>query len=406
MRNYIELTKPRITILILICAAVGFAFGTAGPTRIATLVHTLLGTALMASGTAALNQWYEAAGDSKMRRTRMRPIPARRIPRERALCFGLFLSVAGFVDLWLGTNRLAALLGLFTLVSYLLIYTPMKQRSPVCTTLGAIPGAMPPLIGFAAASGTSTREAWALFLILFAWQFPHFYSIAWLYREDYARAGIRMLHPICRAIFATGGAPPTHARDGWRRLCYGSFSRHVGLAARRSAFRPAKDCRSRQANPPRDCPVPADSVASSVGRSARNNIRRAGSSGRRIARRLFVPRFRQLPKPQTPRRHPRVLIALQLQHFPHHELRYGNCVKTGMQTMPESELITAGQQGDRAAISELFGRHYSYCLHVARGFCARKTMPKMRFNPRYCPLSDMLPIFAATPASELGSLEL
>jgi protoheme IX farnesyltransferase len=193
MRNYIELTKPRITILILICAAVGFAFGTAGPTRIATLVHTLLGTALMASGTAALNQWYEAAGDSKMRRTRMRPIPARRIPRERALCFGLFLSVAGFVDLWLGTNRLAALLGLFTLVSYLLIYTPMKQRSPVCTTLGAIPGAMPPLIGFAAASGTSTREAWALFLILFAWQFPHFYSIAWLYREDYARAGIRML---------------------------------------------------------------------------------------------------------------------------------------------------------------------------------------------------------------------
>jgi len=193
MRNYIELTKPRITILILICAAVGFVVGTTGPIRIATLINALLGTALMASGTAALNQWYEAAADSKMRRTRMRPIPNGRIPRDRALYFGLFLSVAGFADLWLGTNRLAALLGLFTLLSYLLIYTPMKQRSPACTTLGAIPGAMPPLIGFAAASGTSTREAWALFLILFAWQFPHFYSIAWLYREDYARAGIRML---------------------------------------------------------------------------------------------------------------------------------------------------------------------------------------------------------------------
>lgn len=193
MRNYIELTKPRITTLILICAAVGFVFGTVGPIRIATLVHTLLGTALMASGTAALNQWYEAAADSKMRRTWIRPIPTGRIPRNRALCFGLTLSVAGFADLWLGTNRLAALLGLFTLLSYLLIYTPMKQRSPACTTLGAIPGAMPPLIGFAAASGTPTREAWVLFFILFVWQFPHFYSIAWLYREDYALAGIRML---------------------------------------------------------------------------------------------------------------------------------------------------------------------------------------------------------------------
>jgi protoheme IX farnesyltransferase len=193
MQKYLELTKPRITALILVCTAVGYVFGSARPVRISTLVYALLGTALMASGTAALNQWSEAAVDGQMRRTRLRPIPTGRIERAHALSFGIGLAVAGFGVLWLETNLFAALLGLFTLLSYLLIYTPMKLRSPACTTIGAIPGAMPPLIGFVAASGTLNSQAWALFLILFIWQFPHFYSIAWMYRDDYARGGIRML---------------------------------------------------------------------------------------------------------------------------------------------------------------------------------------------------------------------
>lgn len=193
MQKYLELTKPRITALILVCTAVGYVFGSAGPVRIGTLVYALLGTALMASGTAALNQWYEAATDGQMRRTRLRPVPTGRIARANALFFGTGLAVAGFGVLWLETNLFAALLGLFTLLSYLLVYTPMKLRSPECTTIGAIPGAMPPLIGFVAANGTLSREAWALFLILFIWQFPHFYSIAWMYRDDYVRGGIRML---------------------------------------------------------------------------------------------------------------------------------------------------------------------------------------------------------------------
>ena len=193
MQKYLELTKPRITALILVCTAVGYIFGSAGAVRISTLIYALLGTALMASGTAALNQWSEAEADGQMRRTRLRPIPTGRIARAHALFFGIGLAAAGFGVLWRETNLFAALLGLFTLSSYLFIYTPMKLRSPACTTIGAIPGAMPPLIGFVAASGTLSREAWALFLILFIWQFPHFYSIAWMYRDDYARGGIRML---------------------------------------------------------------------------------------------------------------------------------------------------------------------------------------------------------------------
>ena len=153
----------------------------------------MLGTALIASGTAALNQWYERAADSLMRRTAHRPLPCGRIAPGRALAFGVALSVAGFLDLWLGANLLAAAIGAFTLMSYLFLYTPLKRRTWWSTTIGAVPGAMPPVIGFAAAAGTLTPEAWTLAAILFLWQFPHFYSIAWMYKEDYARAGIRML---------------------------------------------------------------------------------------------------------------------------------------------------------------------------------------------------------------------
>ena len=195
MGRYLELTKPRITCFILMSTAIGFVCGMNAGTHWTwlTMLHTLIGTALIASGTAALNQWYERDADARMDRTMARPIPSGRVTAPHALLFGIFLSVAGFVDLWLGANLLTALLGLFTLASYLFLYTPMKQRSPHSTTLGAIPGAMPPLIGFAAASGTLNWDAWILYAILFLWQFPHFYAIAWMYRADYARAGIRML---------------------------------------------------------------------------------------------------------------------------------------------------------------------------------------------------------------------
>jgi protoheme IX farnesyltransferase len=196
MRDYLELTKPRITILILICTAVGYLFGCRSAFRLVTLIQVLLGTALMASGTSALNQSYEVDSDARMRRTRDRPIPGGRIKRGHGFVFGVLLSAAGFAELWFGTNALAATLGLLTLLSYLLVYTPLKQRSSACTTVGALPGAMPPLIGYAAANGGLDVGALALFLILFVWQFPHFYAIAWMYRDDYARGGIRMLPVI------------------------------------------------------------------------------------------------------------------------------------------------------------------------------------------------------------------
>jgi protoheme IX farnesyltransferase len=196
MKDYIALTKPRITWLILMSTGVGYFFGAqkGWPAwHWLTLLHTIIGTGLIASGTAALNQWYERVADGKMRRTQARPLPSGRLDAGKALAFAIAISVAGFAELWFGANPLAAILGLLTLLTYLFVYTPLKQRSPHSTTIGSIPGAMPPLIGFAAASGTLTWDAWVLFAILFLWQFPHFYAIAWMYKEDYARAGIRML---------------------------------------------------------------------------------------------------------------------------------------------------------------------------------------------------------------------
>lgn len=193
MNDYIQLTKPRITWLILMSTAIGFYFGADASWSWAVLLHTILGTGLIASGTAALNQWMEREADAKMKRTRQRPLPSGHLRPVRAFWFAVGLSVLGFAELWIGANPLTAVLGLFTLVTYLCVYTPLKQVTPHSTTVGAIPGAMPPVIGFAASRGELTAEAAALFAILFLWQFPHFYSIAWLYREDYRRAGIRML---------------------------------------------------------------------------------------------------------------------------------------------------------------------------------------------------------------------
>jgi protoheme IX farnesyltransferase len=217
MRHYIALTKPRITWLILMSTGVGYFFGlkpdfssastfieaTGSPNWI-LLLHTLIGTGLIASGTAALNQWYERDADLLMRRTAGRPLPAGLMTAKRALIFGIALAVAGFAELALGVNLLAALLGLFTLGSYLFIYTPLKQRSHLSTVIGALPGAMPPLLGYAASHGSLTPEAWTLFAILFIWQFPHFLAIAWMYREDYARAGIRMLPVVEPDGMSTG----------------------------------------------------------------------------------------------------------------------------------------------------------------------------------------------------------
>ena len=202
IRDYIELTKPRITWLILMSTGIGYFFGLpSAPTWLGFLknipllqfLHTILGTGLIASGSAALNQWYERASDVKMRRTAHRPLPAGRLTAGRALTFGVAISVAGFLELWLGVNLLSGVIGFLTLAVYLFVYTPLKSRTWWSTTIGAVPGPMPPLIGYAAAAGALTRESWVLFAILFLWQFPHFYAIAWMYREDYARAGICML---------------------------------------------------------------------------------------------------------------------------------------------------------------------------------------------------------------------
>jgi len=193
MKDYIELTKPRITWLILMSTAVGYFFGARNAWSFWSILHTILGTGLIASGTAALNQWYEREADRKMRRTADRPIPSGRLSANRALTFGILTSALGFFELALGVNWLSAFLGLFTLLSYLFLYTPLKQRTPLSTLVGAFPGAMPPMIGYAAASGVLDTQAWTLFAILFLWQFPHFLAIAWMYREDYERAGIRML---------------------------------------------------------------------------------------------------------------------------------------------------------------------------------------------------------------------
>lgn len=193
LRDYYILTKPEVNLLILMTTSAGYYLGSRGPFRVAGLLNTLLGTLLVASGTATLNQWVERAWDGQMRRTVSRPLPSGRLTSREAFWFGTILSLAGGIYLALAVNALASLLAVSTLLSYLLIYTPLKRKTPLCTMLGAFPGAMPTLIGWAGASAGINRNAWFLFGILFLWQFPHFLAIALMYRDDYARAGYRML---------------------------------------------------------------------------------------------------------------------------------------------------------------------------------------------------------------------
>jgi heme o synthase len=193
LKDYYILTKPEVNLLILMTTSAGYYLASRGPMRIVGMVNTLLGTLLVASGTATLNQWMERTWDGQMRRTASRPLPAGRVSAREALLFGLLLSIAGGVYLAVAVNGLSAMLAVSTLLSYLLIYTPLKRKTPLCTLLGAFPGAMPTLIGWAGASAGISRQAWFLFALLFLWQFPHFLAIALMYRDDYARAGYRML---------------------------------------------------------------------------------------------------------------------------------------------------------------------------------------------------------------------
>jgi heme o synthase len=190
---YLELTKPRITFLIVLTSAAGFCLGSPGAVDYALLTHAMIGIALLSSGIATINQFMERDLDALMRRTEKRPLPTGRLLPFEALWFGLALTLTAEVYLASFVNLLTAALGLTIIVGYLLLYTPLKTRTTLSTVVGAFPGAMPPLIGWAAARGQVGIAAWVLFAILFLWQFPHFLAIAWMYREDYGRAGIRML---------------------------------------------------------------------------------------------------------------------------------------------------------------------------------------------------------------------
>jgi heme o synthase len=196
LSGYWSLTKPEVNFLIAITTAAGFWMG--APASFAhfpwtSLLHTLIGTVLVASGAATLNQLIELRFDAQMRRTARRPLVSRRIGQSRALWFGISLSVIGVIYLAVASNALASLLSILTLLGYLFLYTPLKRKTPLCTLIGALPGATPPLIGWAAACGRLDGNAWLLFAIVFLWQFPHFMAIAWIYREDYARAGYVVL---------------------------------------------------------------------------------------------------------------------------------------------------------------------------------------------------------------------
>src|SRR5882672_10270326 len=196
LSDYWALTKPEVNFLILITTFVGFYLGSGSEARafsFVSLFNTLLGTLLVASGTGTLNQYIERKFDAQMRRTARRPAAAGRLKPAAVLKFGIVLAAAGSIYLDLAASLLASLLAILTLLTYLFVYTPLKRKTPLCVLVGAFPGAMPPLIGWAAASGRLNVHAGVLYAILFLWQFPHFMAIAWMYREDYDRAGYLVL---------------------------------------------------------------------------------------------------------------------------------------------------------------------------------------------------------------------
>ena len=190
---YVELTKPRITFLIVLTSAAGFCLGSRGALNYLLFANAMISIGLLSSGIATLNQFIERDLDGLMRRTASRPLPTGRLAPLEAMWLGVLLTAGAETYLALFVNGLSAVLGLTVIAGYLFLYTPLKTRSTLSTAVGAFPGAMPPLIGWTAARGEIDVAAWVLFAILFLWQFPHFLAIAWMYREDYGRAGIRML---------------------------------------------------------------------------------------------------------------------------------------------------------------------------------------------------------------------
>jgi heme o synthase len=194
--DFLTLTKPRLNSLVLVTTVAAYYLGGGGDRPWVLLLHTVVGTTLVAAGASALNQVWERTTDGLMRRTRRRPLPSARMHPQDALWFGISLSAVGIADLTLGVNPLTAAVAVLTLASYLLIYTPLKLRSSLSTIVGAVPGALPAVIGWSAATNSLSIEAWVLFGIVFMWQMPHFLAIAWLFREDYGRARIPLLPVI------------------------------------------------------------------------------------------------------------------------------------------------------------------------------------------------------------------
>lgn len=205
-----ELFKSRLTTLVLLTTAVGFHLGARGRMNFGLLFHTLCGTALVAAGAAALNQWLEREHDARMTRTEDRPLPSGRMQPDTALIIGGVATAAGLIHLALLVNLLTSVIGAITSISYLFIYTPLKRVTPLNTVIGAIPGALPPLMGWTASRGYVSAEGWSLFAILFFWQLPHFLAIAWLYREDYAKGGFMMLPVVDPQGTRTGRQAVSH----------------------------------------------------------------------------------------------------------------------------------------------------------------------------------------------------
>ena len=202
--DFCELVKARLTTLVLVTTLAGFYMGWSGPMDWRRLLNALFGTALVAAGSAALNELIERRADAAMHRTRERPLPSGRMSPDTALLIGFGLVVGGLAYLFFLVNLLSATLAAVTMATYLFAYTPLKRRTTLNTLVGAIPGALPPMIGWAAARGTVDNAAWALFAILFCWQMPHFLAIAWMFREDYARAGFVMLPHLDETGAVTG----------------------------------------------------------------------------------------------------------------------------------------------------------------------------------------------------------
>ena len=190
---FFELTRPGVTRSVVLTSAAGFYLASSGRLDLLLLIHTLVGTAFLSGGAAVLNQFIEREADGKMNRTCRRPLPSGRVSENDAVIAGGLLIVGGSLYLAFLTNILAAFLGCFASLVYLFVYTPLKMKTPICTTVGAIPGAIPPLIGWAAASGQLDGNAFLIFAIVFAWQFPHFLAISWIHKEDYKRGGFAML---------------------------------------------------------------------------------------------------------------------------------------------------------------------------------------------------------------------